>query len=590
MEEFSGNELSTIQLHALNLVKSRENVFISGPGGSGKSHLIRYFANDFMKEGRIFQVVSTTGASSVMLSKLLNIGGRPTMVRTIHSWSGIRLAEGSISDIIQTVFKSRRCVKEWKRCQVLIIDEISMLSKKIFTILDQIGRYIRGNERPFGGIQIICLGDFFQLSPVGDYKDVKGGVKGDSWKFAFESPAWSNTFSLENHVELVTIFRQSDETFKRILNEIRRGNLSEESRAILQSRVGLTYNSEEHNGVRPMKMFATRDMVSRFNESQYARLTGNETTFEMKTSTNATVYVESGDPFEPHLVERCREATSTEISTDLKRLTNDVPVEASIGLKVGTPVMCLVNLDVESGIANGSLGTVVDFVETPVLCPIVQFYNGVKRPITPYTWQSSELPNIVVTQLPLVLAYGTTIHKMQGLTVDVAEMDLGGSIFSEHQTYVALSRVRSLGGAYLTQFCPEKIRVNPRVVEFYAQFEFVEYEESEEGVEEGDGAGDVVEGAAGDGDAVGEGGEAEAVVREWSEDSCAICLEDQFDKPHDTACKHRFCYDCILRVFRCSYTSCAQCPICRAPISMSTLTSVGPQKKAKNSFFVKKKG
>jgi len=560
-----GSELSPEQRYALQCFENGENLFVSGPGGSGKSHLIRYFVKHLYTKGRIHQVTSTTGCSAILLSNQIRIAGRPIVVKTIHSWSGIRLGKGTLADIVKQVFKTRRAIKEWKRCRVLILDEISMLSKKLFTVLEYLGRYIRGNDKPFGGMQVVCLGDFFQLPPVGSADEP------DSMDFAFESPAWGRVFPLENHVELVTVYRQTDDTYKRILNEVRRAAISEESVRTLQTRVGLHYDPEMHHGVRPMKLFATRNLVNRVNTSQYGLLSGAEHVYPMTYKTDMTTYVEDGEPLEADILEQCRAMTRQEVEAECKHMEAQVPVEETLALKVGVPVMCLVNVDVDAGIANGSMGVVVDFVPADktvpksIVVPLVQFYNGVSRPIAPYTWQSTEFPVIAVSQVPLALAYASSIHKMQGATLDVAEMDLGGSIFAEHQTYVALSRVRSLEGIYLSSFHPEKIRVNPKVVRFYHTFasvEVVEESESESESEPGPGRGDA------DMDTFPEVGL-----------GCPICLEDQFDYPHDTECGHRFCHDCIVRLIQCNITRYAPCPMCREDVSLYSLKPVKTAKK-----------
>ena len=270
-----------------------------------------------------------------------------------------------------------------------------------------------------------------------------------------------------------------------------------------------------------MKIFATKEQVNRVNAAQYQRVEDTEHVLPMVYIRQAKRYVENGEVIPEEVVERCRTLPHEDIDVECKQLANNVPAETEIRLKRGVPVMCLVNLDVDAGIANGSLGVVVDFVASAVVAsieskcasasrelqgrsttsvadpssfpsgrpkgaqmemwPIVRFYNGVVKTIEPYVWQSGEIPTICVRQFPLTLAYANSIHKMQGASLDVCEMDLGATIFAEHQIYVALSRVRSLEGVYLSAFHPHRIRVNPKVAAFYARFVQVTEDENQGG-------------------------------------------------------------------------------------------------------------
>lgn len=549
-------ELSQGQTYAYGRFKQGENLFISGPGGSGKSHLVKYFVNDLHTQGKIHQVTSTTGCSSILLSNNIRIGGRPIIVKTIHSWSGIRLAKGTKDEIIKMVQKNKRVVKEWKRIKTLVIDEVSMMSYKIFDVLETLARTLRKNDRPFGGIQLVCLGDFFQLPPVGDYNDPASSA------FCFESPAWNQVFTIENHIELTTIFRQTNPVYQRILNEVRIGQLSEESKKTLEERVGLAYDSENHGGVIPMKIFATRNQVNMVNNTQYDKLEEKERVYRSHTTTTVKQYIDSGELLDEDTLERCRQLSVMEVEYECNNLTNNMPSDPEVKFKKGTPVMCLVNLDVESGIANGSMGIIEDFVasedSTGEKVPLVRFINGILKPIAKYTWQSSEFPTICVSQIPLCLAYANSIHKMQGSTLDVCEMNLGGSIFAEHQIYVALSRVKSMDGVYLSAFHPHRIRVNPNVVQFYRQFRSIEELSATPKV-----ASTKTEIVATVGNPLPESVETE----------CPICLDDM-EKPYITECSHIFCQDCITRLISCTHTGRASCPMCRMVVTTRSLKSV----------------
>jgi ATP-dependent DNA helicase PIF1 len=450
------SSLSLEQRNAYLLFKTGANIFISGPGGSGKSFLVRHFMHGNDNELRRMQITSTTGCSSILLSETLGVN----CVKTINSWSGVRLCKGEKEKIISNVLKNRFAVKSWKTTDILVIDEVSMLSAKMFDVLDTLGRKTRKKNLPFGGIQIICLGDMYQLPPVPEQGDPETSM------FCFESKTWFETFPIQNHVELKTIFRQKDDKFKEILNEIRVGDLSAENKEVLMKYVGRSCVLED--GIIPVKILPTRSQVNYVNETEYDKVKETEYTYQQVAITECSRESECGLKYY-QLSEREREM-------ELLNLKNNIPVEEELKLKKGVPVMCLVNLDLELGISNGSLGVVVDFVPTISaldgfkLVPLVKFANGIIRPIPAHAWEHHEYANISITQIPLRLSYSSTIHKLQGSTLDLAEINLGGSIFAEGQIYVGLSRIRTLDGLYLIAFHPQKIKVNEKVREFYRKF------------------------------------------------------------------------------------------------------------------------
>ena len=390
-------------------------------------------------------------------------------VKTIHSWSGIRLCKGDEDKIVTSVINNRYVIKEWKKIKVLFIDEVSMLSSKMFTILEKIARISRKSSLPFGGIQVVFLGDMYQLAPVPDSEDT------ESAKFCFESPVWSYVFPQENHIELTTIFRQTDTLFKEILGEIRIGRLSPEKMGVLREYVGKKVVNDEgstDSGLIPPKILSTRSKVEYVNNSQYENIKEEEHVFGTKTYTNFRVYVDSGKPIAAEEIFMFSHLTPQQVEMEIKSIKSNISAPDELKLKKGCPVMCLVNINLEIGISNGSIGVVEDFVG---MNPVVKFRNGTRLVIEPHTWQNPDYPTICVQQYPLCLSFANTIHKLQGATLDMAVMDLGGSIFTEGQIYVALSRVKSLDGLYLTAFRPDKIRVHPKVVEFYSRFPLLEF-------------------------------------------------------------------------------------------------------------------
>jgi len=446
--------LSKDQLYAFEKFKKGENLFITGPGGTGKTQLIKYLVS-YMKLGRIdHQVCALTGCAAVLLK---------CNARTLHSWSGIKLARGPIDKIVSSVLYNSRTSAVWKKIRVLIIDEVSMMSLKIFEVIEQIARTVRGSKLPFGGIQVVFTGDFFQLPPVGSPDEPSTG------QFCFESSKWRDIFRIENHIKLVTVFRQTDETYIKILNEIREGELSTENRQILLDKVGIRPVEEK----RTTKLFAIRSKTDFINRGMFSKITEEEYVYDEKIKIDCVTYLDSGKTIDSNIISACKKLSPNDIQYEIDQLSNNSSIQKIVRLKKGALVMLTYNIKVEDGICNGSQGIVTGFRQSSQdseKCPIVKFTNGIEIPIEYQYMQSEEYPMIAVGQIPLSLAWAMTIHKIQGATLDSADMDLGNSVFEYGQAYVALSRVKSLDGLYLSAFHPQKIRANPIVKDFYMTF------------------------------------------------------------------------------------------------------------------------
>ena len=248
-------EYSVEQQLAYNKYIEGQNVFITGPGGTGKTALIRYIQKDAYKKDVGIQVCALTGCAAILLE---------CKAKTVHSWAGIGLGNGTIGQMVTKIMKNRYAKATWKGTNILVIDEVSMMSQKLFEMLDAIGKAIRKNQQPFGGIQLIFSGDFYQLPPVGNKDDP------DTKKFCFESELWFQTFKLENHVNMNKIFRQSDPIYQRILNQIREGRLKRSSNEILQHNVGKEIPCDCK--IRPTKLFPTRNKVDYINVAEMNNL------------------------------------------------------------------------------------------------------------------------------------------------------------------------------------------------------------------------------------------------------------------------------------------------------------------------------
>jgi len=436
-------ELSIEQKLSFDKYVQGHNIFITGPGGSGKSALIKIIHKHAYNQFKDIQVTALTGCASVLLN---------CRAKTLHSWAGIGLGNGTTEQLITKIKKNKFAKIAWKKTDILVVDEVSMLSLKLFNMLNDIGKAVRGNSKPFGGIQLVFSGDFFQLPPVGDKEEP------DTQRFCFESDQWNTVFQLDCQIQLVKIFRQTDETYSTILNQIREGKIKRKSNDLLLQYVGRPFHP--NLVAEPTKLYPTRNKVENINNTKMSALNGIEKEYNIK-------YLKD---LEMTKAERLRriEYSDKDIQMELDFLANNLICDKEMKLKIGSQVMCIVNIQSDTGIevCNGSQGLVTDFCEVTG-CPRVKFNNGIERIMIRNVWASDKIPGIGVSQVPLILAWALTIHKSQGATMDNAEIDVGSGIFECGQTYVALSRVKSLDGLYLTSFDATKIRINKKVKEFY---------------------------------------------------------------------------------------------------------------------------
>jgi ATP-dependent DNA helicase PIF1 len=413
-----------------------ENLFITGAGGSGKTFLIKLIVEDAIKKQKPYKVCALTGCAAI----LLECGAT-----TLHSFAGIGLATGPVNQVVERVVKNKYRKANWKNTELLIIDEVSMLSLKVFIILDLIAKRVKQKRTtPFGGIQIIFSGDFYQLPPVGNENDP------DSFKFCFETPLWDELFPKKNQIMLQTIFRQTDEKYAKILNRLRVGEITKTGIEELQKCV----NKKFENNDNPTILMPLRKYADIINNKEYNKLDKtSEHTYELKpveTIEKQPTYSVWPDDEKLH---------------ELQSLTNSIMVDKKITLRIGSVVMCVVNLSLT--IYNGSKGIVIEFKDGN---PVVKF-NEVTMLITPYVWQSEKIPILGIKQLPLIHAWAITINKSQGMTLDKVYIDIGNDIFESGQTYVALSRVKTLDGLFLKNLDISKITINKKVKMFYTNLE-----------------------------------------------------------------------------------------------------------------------
>lgn len=422
--------LTPTQQYVMEQFNLGYNIFITGPAGSGKSHLIRSIVQKAEQQNKRIQCCAMTGCAAF----LLNVNAK-----TLHSWAGIGAMKRSDNELIRSIMKTQYKKKRWKNVDILIIDEVSMMSCSLFNLLDTIAKTVRKSDEPFGGIQVILSGDFHQLAPMGDDK------------YCFESTRWNE--NMDEQIELHTIHRQQDPKFTKILNQIRKGRISRKSYNLLQLCMKKDMSVLE-NGIRPTILYPRKFQVDRLNKKHLSQLNTPKHIFNHRV-------VQGSHTISPPFTQKQ--------AHEVQYIIRNAPFNDTLVLKQGAQVMCIANLDVSNGVCNGSTGIILHFEEKTGL-PVVKFHNGSTRIIKWHVWNSETIKHLSIHQIPLVTAWAITIHKAQGASLDLVEVDVGNSIFAYGQTYVALSRVKTLEGLYLKSFSPNKIIMNERVNEFYAKF------------------------------------------------------------------------------------------------------------------------
>ena len=355
-----------------------------------------------------------------------------------------------------------------------------MLSLKLLLIIDQIARKIYNKpDIPFGGLQIIFTGDFYQLPPVNTNDEDR-----EASMFCFEHPIWNELFEKENQISLKTIFRQNEKELVKALNYIRKGKITKSTLALLESRVRTQEQIEEIKKEKVLTILSPikRD-VDNINKISFENLGSKLEGYSYKikfvenTSEDSKTINVNTSGITPKMkkdteglcedFEALFKKSSAYAKFEYEFLANNIMAEKELNLKIGTHVMCIANVDLQSEnqLANGSQGIVVGFKDE---LPLVKF-NTIDHPIVVgyYTWKSENNDKIAIAQIPLIYAWAITIHKAQGVTLESALIDIGSNIFEYGQSYVALSRVKSLGGIYLSNLNYNKINANPKVKAFY---------------------------------------------------------------------------------------------------------------------------
>jgi ATP-dependent DNA helicase PIF1 len=433
--------LNDDQQKAMDVVLSGRSLLITGPGGCGKTYIIQHL-RETLKD-KIVAITALTGVAATLISG-----------QTLHSWSGIGINVQAKEITLQYLWRNDEAIKRWKSTEILVIDEVSMLSLSMFNKLNWIAQRVRGSNNFFGGLQVVFSGDFCQLSPV----DFDG--------YCFQSNEWKT--HVKDIVCLNKIVRQGDPDLQKVLNNVRLGIIDEGVKKLLLSRVFKTeklvdlFNARQFRATR---LYPHNADVDKINELELSTLCG-------KDVNHVREFIAIDDISVKHNPEaKITSAIKAELET---YLNNSLNVPTTIKLVEGAQVMLTYNLDVEKGLVNGACGLIQSFKQDGQ--PVVKFTNGqtgLAEPfgsvhvITNTTWIVDHPKyHIERKQIPLVLAWAMTIHKTQGATLPYVQTNLK-DVFLPGQAYVALSRVKELNGLFIEGINLSKIKCHPKVIEFY---------------------------------------------------------------------------------------------------------------------------
>ena len=404
------------QDRALEILKTGGSVFLTGEPGSGKTYVInKYIA--YLEASKLkVAVTASTGIAAT------HIGGM-----TIHSWSGIGARDTLSAYDLEHIASQKKTIDRVGKAHVLIIDEISMLDARVIDMVNAVCKAVRKNTQPFGGLQVVFVGDFFQLPPI--------TKQGEQMYYAFESRSWAEARPMVCY--LSDQFRQEDEMLLSLLQSIRKNDIEEDHYTLLKDQESIAFENIE-----PTRLFTHNVDVDAVNATKLRSLPGMVRKFTME-----------GRGSKPVLLSLTKSCLSPEL----------------LELKEDAMVMCTKN-NFEAGYVNGTLGRVTGF-DMDGGYPIIETADKRRITIKPTTWSVSEENKVLaeIEQVPLRLAWAITIHKSQGMSLDAAEIDLSKA-FVYGQGYVALSRVRTLAGLKMLGMNPNALNVDPKVVAVDARF------------------------------------------------------------------------------------------------------------------------
>ncbi len=400
------------QTTALNILKSGKNVFITGSAGTGKTYLLNLYTQ-YLKERRVYPaIVAPTGIAAS------HLGGQ-----TIHSFFALGIRESIDEGYVEFLMEKKYLKSRFSKLKLLIIDEVSMVSPELFLAMDLVLRGFKGIDAPFGSVQVVISGDFFQLLPVSKQAKEK--------RFAWQSPSWK-ALGLQT-CYLQEKFRQNDNRLIDVLDDIRSGNISEKTNKALAARMDVPLSDD----TKITQLYTHNADVDRINLAELNKLEGEEKLY---------VYESKGSV------------------KHIDKIFKSSLVLEELRLKKGALVIFIKNSP-DGEYVNGTTGVIQSFSPIDKM-PIVITTEGRKVKLEMEDWSlENESGKVMATvsQVPLRLAWAITIHKSQGMTLDAARIDLSKT-FEVGQGYVALSRIKSIEGLSLLGLNPMALRVDPLIL------------------------------------------------------------------------------------------------------------------------------
>jgi ATP-dependent DNA helicase PIF1 len=413
------SQLNEEQRIVVENVKNGKNILITGSAGCGKSFVVKYIIQYATEAEKPLGICAMTGSAAVL------IGGT-----TLHSFMGIGLARESVEYLVRRIV-SKESNEILKELEMLIIDEVSMMNDELFTKVSQILSLIRKNPEPFGGVQIILVGDPFQLCPIEN-------------TYFFKSPEWTRA-NFQVALLKLNMRQAGDDIFKGILDRVRWGNCSKEDYKILKKLRHTTFP----DGIIPTRLYSHNKDVDSINYNELENL------------------VKNGRPCIKYNIKYKGDLRKQSHS---KSYAKAMKLNEDLILCPGAQVVLTRNLDILHGLVNGARGTVIEIMPNYVTVQFVHRRSIVKieyYAINAINTQMILSEPLDLAYIPLKLAWALSIHSSQGMTLDALELDLGSSIFAYGQAYTGLSRAKDMKSVKLVGLLPESFKTSPDVIEFY---------------------------------------------------------------------------------------------------------------------------